>query len=71
MPAHLVVGSVVDKDDLLYTLDFGGFVGYGLDVASGDETGDGAAELHGGGDGGQGGHVQLSFSLLEHGEGGQ
>ena len=67
-PTYPVVGVAVDIDDLLYPLDLGRFFGNGLAARTGDETGDGATELLGGRDGGEGGDVQPAIALFEDGE---
>lgn len=68
---NLVVGAVLDGNDLLDTLNLGRLLGNGLHIAAGDESMDGTTELLGRGNGAEGSRVKLAISLLEDGEGGQ
>lgn len=68
---NLVVGTVLDGNDLLDTLDLGRLLGDGLHIAGGNESMDGTTELRGSSDGAEGSLVELAVSLLEDSEGGQ
>jgi hypothetical protein len=64
---YLVVGRIVDSDNLLNPFDFGSFLCDRLDVASSDKAMDRSPDLLGCSDCTQRSVIQLAIALFENG----
>lgn len=66
---HLLVGGVLNGDDLLHAVYLGSLLCHRLDVAAGNECVHRSSQLLRGRDGAQGAVVELAISLLQNREG--